>query len=168
MASQILMKEAEGVPATLAPSSERGWSILGWFGLLLLLMGLGDIGSNLYQPSFGSAQWEFTTIAMVLGALPLVTIGLAALSASFVARGIRWGAVTLGVVLVVFGIAVALTYLVFLSDVPLALQSSAGRPAAVMIRRVVIRASILGLGFSVGYLAAAYVLLKSLKGRSRP
>ncbi len=168
MVNPILINEAEKVPGVVAPSAERGWQILGWFGLLLLLIGLGDIASNLYQPSLGSAEWEFTTISRVLGALPLVTMGLAAVAASFAARGTRWGIVVTGVGLLVLGLAVVGAFFVFLTDVPLALRSSANSLAAVPIRRAVIRTSILGLGFSVGYVAGAWVLLRSLKGRGRP
>ncbi len=168
MTNQILMKDAERLPPAVAGSPERGWKILGWFGLLLLLIGLGDIASNLYRPSFGSAEWEFATIGRVLGALPLVTMGLGAIAASFAARGVRWGMLVTGVGLLVLGLAVVGAYLVFLTDVPLALQSSANSAAAIPIRRAVIRTSILGLGFSVGYLAGAWVLLRSLKGRGRP
>ncbi len=168
MANQILMKETEGPPPAVAPSAERGWRILGWFGLLLLLIGLGDVASNLYKPSFGSAEWEFATIGRALGALPLLTMGLGVVAASLAARGVRWGVILTGVGSLVLGLLVVGAYLIFLTDVPLALRSTASTAAAIPIRRAVIRTSILGLGFSVGYVAGAWVLLRSLKGRGRP
>lgn len=162
---KVAIREEEGVVQDVRPAPARAWAALGWFGLLLALIGLGDFSTNWYPFSLGSAEWEFVTVATSLGTLPLVTMGLAAMLASFLARGVRWGIVTLSVVLLVLGILVLCAYVLFLTDVPMALKGTAGTAVALSIRKTVVRTSFLGPGFGVGYIVAAVVSLRSLRRR---
>ncbi len=167
MAPQILMQDSASKAPPILGSTARSWSIFGWFGLLLALIGLGDALVNWYPLAFQSPEWEFGTIATTFGSLPLLTMGLAALAASFVARGARWRVIAMAVVFLVLGLLVLGLLGVFASDVPLALRATRGSPGALAIRRAVVRASILGGGFSVGYLAGAVLMFRYLKGGRR-
>ncbi len=85
----VLLRAAVEPASSTALSAERAWGLLGWFGLLLALVGLGDALSSWYPLAPQSPEWEFGTIATTFGALPLMTMGMAARAASFVARGVR-------------------------------------------------------------------------------
>ena len=135
--------------------------------MLLCLVGLGDAAVNWYPLALSSPEWEFGTIGASFGALPLITMGLAALVGSFTARGVRWGMVMMATVLLVFGLLVAGVFLVFLTDVPLALRATAHTAASIAIRRGIARATVLGVGFSAGYLAAAVMTFRFLRGGAR-
>lgn len=165
MPARILIEEEERQAASVQPSWPRAWKVIGWFGLLLVAIGLGDGLVNWYPMGWGSPEWEFGTIATTFGALPLVTMGVAALLGSVLARGSRTGVIAVGVFVLLAGLAVLGLYALFMTDVPIALQASARTPAALAIRRGIVRTSILGLGFGVGYLAAALVSLLSLRRR---
>lgn len=141
--------------------------MVGWFGLLLALIGLGDALINWYPLATQSPEWEFGTIATTFGSLPLMTMGLAAVLASFFARGIRWGLITMAVTLLLLGLLVIGLFLLFVTDVPLALRATSRTLARVAIRRGIARTAILGVGFSVGYLAAAAMAFRYLRGGTR-
>lgn len=167
VSAKILLNEAGTGSAPLRASSATAWQAIGWFGLLLGLIGLADALINWYPLAWRSAEWEFATIATTFGALPLVTMGLAALLGSFLARGVRWGVVTMAVVLLLTGLVVFALLGLFALDVPLALKASAGSPASLAIRRGVARTAVLGLGFGMGYLAAAIISFRSLRRRAQ-
>jgi len=167
-ARKILVQEDGSRRASPAvPSTPDAWKAIGWFGLLLLVIGLGDVLVNWYPLGLGSPEWEFATIGTSFGLLPVVTMGAAAILGSFLARGVRWGIITMTVAMVVLGLLILSAYGVFLLDVPLALRSSAGSPQALAVRRAIARTTILGVGFSVGYLAGAAFSLRSLKRRTQ-
>lgn len=155
----------ESAPAPLRPAPQTAWRELGWFGFLIAIVGLIDLGVNWYPVRFGSPEWEFGTIATSIGSLPLLTMGLAAVLASFLARGTRWGILTLGAVLLVLGVVVIALLAVFALDVPLALKASARSPAALALRKTIVRTGLLGLAFSLGYLAAGISCIVSTKRR---
>lgn len=164
---KVAIREEEGVVQDVRPAPARAWAALGWFGLLLALIGLGDLSTNWYPFGLGSAEWEFVTVATSLGSLPLVTMGFAAMLASFMARGIRWGIITMSVVLLVMAILIVSAYVLFLTDVPLALKGTAGTPVALGIRRTIVKTTLMGPGFGVGYLVAAVASLRSLRRRAQ-
>ena len=53
-------------------------------------------------------------------------------------------------------------FLLFLSDVPLALKASAPTPMGVTIKKSIIRTSVMALGFGTGYLVAVVVSFRYL------
>jgi hypothetical protein len=142
--------------------------MVGWFGLLLALVGLADALVNWYPLAWKSAEWEFSTIATTFGALPLVTMGFAAVLGSVLARGRRGGVIVMGMVLLLLGLLVLGLLVVFASDIPLALRAAAGSPASYAIKRGIARTLVLGGGFGVGYFAAAILSFRHLKKRAHP
>lgn len=168
MPARILIEEEERQAARLSPSWPTAWKAIGWFSFLLVVVGLDEFLINYYPLAFKSTEWEFATIANSLGTLPMLSMGLAGVLGSFLARGVRWGTVLMVVVFAVFGLTILGLYGLFMTDVPLALKASAGTAAALPIRRGIVRATVLGLVFGVGYLAAAVVSLRSLYRRANP
>ncbi|MGD8322576.1 MAG: hypothetical protein PVJ02_19140 [Gemmatimonadota bacterium] len=164
-AKKILVKE-EGSrrSSPVVPSQPVAWKVIGWFGLLLAVIGAVDAALHWYPPAFNSPEWEFGTVATSVGALPLPTIGLAALLGSFVARGVRWGMITMAVVLLALGLAVLAAYGLFLLDVPLALNAATG-PAATALKKAIVRTTVMGPGFALAYIWASIVVLRHLSRR---
>jgi hypothetical protein len=164
-AKKILVQE-EGPRrvSPIVPSQPRAWKIIGWFGLLLAVIGGVDAALHWYPPAFSSPEWEFGTVATSVGALPLPTIGLAALLGSFLARGVRWGIITMAVVLLVLGLTVLAAYGLFLLDVPLALNAATG-PAATALKKAIVRTTVMGPGFGLAYILAGIVALRHLSRR---
>ncbi len=162
MGARILIKEEERRASSLRPSTPTAWRVIGWFGLVLAVIGLADALVNWFPLAFGSPEWEFGTISATFGSLPLVTMGLAGLLGSMLARGSRAGVLAVGLFVLVVGVVVLGLYALFLTDVPMALRATAGKLGGLPIRRGIVRTSILGVGFGVGYLAAAMMSLLSL------
>jgi hypothetical protein len=161
-ARKILVQEDGSRRASPAvPSVPDAWKYIGWFGLLLAVVGMCDIALHWYPLAFSSREWEFGTVAISVGALPLPTIGLAAMLGSFLARGVRWGTITMAVVLLALGLAVLVLYVLFLLDVPLALHASTGG-AALTLKKAVVRTTVMGPGFAIAYIVAAIAALRHL------
>jgi len=87
------------------------------------------------------------------------------LLASFLARGERSGVVAMAIVFAVLLVFVVGAFLLFLSDVPLALKASGPTPMAVTIKKSIVRTSIMAIGFGAGYLAAVVVSFRYLSRR---
>lgn len=168
MPARILIEEEERQAAPMLRNPVAAWRSIGWFGFLLAAIGTADALTNWFPLAFQSPEWEFATIATTFGSLPLVTMGLAALLGAAFALGNRRGALVMALLLLVLGLVVLGLYALFMTNVPMALQATAGRPGSLPIRRGIMRTSIMGLGFSVGYLAAAVFSLRSLKGGKQP
>jgi hypothetical protein len=129
------------------------WQWLGWFGLVLATVGLGDFLLTWIPPDLGTPEWEFGAIAASFSGLPLVTMGFAGLLASAMARGVRWQLVAMAVVLLGMALFLAGALVVFVLVVPVALSVIDG-PARVGILKAIARTLVLGVVFVAAYSAA--------------
>jgi len=152
-------------PPPLSEAPDEGWKWIGWFGLLLAAVGLGDFFLTWFPLHFGAPEWEFGTVASSFSGLPLVTMGFAALLGSGVARGKVWLVWVMSAALLVFALLILALYLVFMLDVPIALRAVQGL-AALGIKKAIVKTSLLGLGFSAGYFAAAIAAWRYLRLRN--
>lgn len=157
----LIRKDRTPLEPISVAAPATAWKALGWFGLLLAVIGLADVVMHWFPPAFHSPEWEFATVAMSLGSLPLLTMGLAAMLGSVLARGSRPGILAVSIVLLLLAVAVAAAYGLFLMDVPLALRASKS-PAGLTIRKAIVRTSVMGIGFGAGYLIAAIASLRYL------
>lgn len=128
---------------------------MGRFGLALAILGLFDISLSWFPAAFGNWQWEFGTIASTVAALPLTSIGFGCVLASALARGSRRVLRTVAIVLGLIGLAVLCTLVLFYLDVPLALRASGETPAALGVKKAIVKTSALGLGFAAVYLTGS-------------
>src|SRR5207249_127384 len=120
-------------------------------GAVLLLAALSDYALAFYPIGFGSAEWEMATIGAVVQGLPLFSIGLAAIWVCAGGLGRRWLLIMVACGLLVVSVGLFASLLLFLTDVPLALQATQG-VAQVGIQKLVGRTLFLGLLFGVAYI----------------
>jgi hypothetical protein len=158
----VIQADKKALNPISVTAPRTAWRLLGWFGLLLAVVGFIDVALQWYPASFKSPEWEFGTVAGSVATLPLLTIGLMSLLASFLARGHRSGVMAMAVVFAVLLVLVVGAFLLFLSDVPLALKASSPTPMAVTIKKSIVRTSVMAIGFGVGYLSAVVVSFRYL------
>lgn len=141
-----------------------GWRLAAWFGLLFVIIGLVDMALVWYPLRPGNPSWEFGAIDLAFSTLPVLTIGFAALAAGTVALNRRRTAWLLAVAALFGGLACIGAYLIFLTDVPLALRNS---PAEVLtgVKKAIARNTVFGVAFSVAYLGAGIGLIRHLRRR---
>jgi hypothetical protein len=147
--------------AVLAPDVERAWRWIAWFALVLVLAGIGDLALAWYPLRFGIVEWEFATIVTSLSSLPLVSVGLAALLGSALARGIRWQVVTIGWLLLLGVLLLLAALTLFALDIPVALAAvRPGTVARLGINKAIAKTIFLGGLFSAAYAIAAVSVLR--------
>ena len=150
-------------PITIG-APQTAWRLFGWFGLLLAVIGSIDVVSQWYPASFRSPEWEFGTAAVTIASLPLLTIGVTALLASFLARAKREGVVAMGVVYLALFLIVGAALILFALDVPLALRSPPGPPLTA-IKKAIVRTALMGASYEIAYLVAAILSFRYVFGR---
>lgn len=158
----VIQADRKALNPIAVTAPRTAWRLLGWVGLLLAAVGFVDVALQWYPASFKSPEWEFGTVANSMAALPLLTIGLMSLLASFLARAERTGVLVMAIVFAFLLVFVVGAFLLFLSDVPLALKASATTPMVVTIKKSIIRTSVMAIGFGVGYFAAVVVSFRYL------
>lgn len=147
--------------------AERAWHWVGWFAVALGLAGASDLVLAWIPLQLGNPQWEFATVAQSMSGLPLVTIGLAGVLGSGIARRrTRWIVVS-ATVLAIVALAIAAALWLFWPNAGLALDQSSGT-AAIGVRRTIAKTLFLGLTFgtacTVGAIAAFRHVLRMREG----
>lgn len=131
----------------------RAWRLAVWVGALLLLVGWTDLLLIWYPPQWGSPEWEFGTISTAANAVPLGTIGLAAV----IAAGTALGRTRLVLAAGLFAWAAAMFLgalgVIYLLVVPIALRGTPVAAAAVM------KVTIVKTSFFLLLYVATYALL---------
>lgn len=141
-------------PGRGSVDSDRAWRWIGWFALALGVAGVSDLVLAWIPPRLGNPQWEFSTVAQSMSGLPLVTIGLAGLLASGLARRTTWLIGTTAAALAIAGSAIVAALMLFWPNAGMALDQTTGN-AAIDVRRTVAKTMILGLTFGTAYLVGA-------------
>jgi hypothetical protein len=139
-------------PLTARESASSGWSFLFLLGVALAIIGFIDGGLNFANPQWTNLDWEFGTLSNVFTGLPVLTTGLGLMCAATAAQGspllhrvmamvMIFGAVMLGLVLVVFAL-----------DVPPAVRASiaALKPA---VKLLSLKTALMGVTYVALYLA---------------
>ena len=146
----------------LRQDPDRGWSWLGWFGGMITVVAIGDLLLAWYPMNLGVPEWEFGTIAASFAGLPLVTIGLASLFASVLARGSKWGIRIVAGLLLALAAWILAALAIFALDVPMALRVVSPE-VAIGLKKAIAKTALLGIVFSAGYSIAAIAALRHAK-----
>ena len=141
-------------------STRTAWGVLGWFGFVLVIVGLTDILLTWLPLGFGSPEWEFGTVAASYASVPLLAMGLAALLACGLGGRRRWLVLSTSALLVVSGLLMAGATTIFLLNVPVALSLA---PAEVMlgIKKTIAKTLVLGTLFPATFLIAAIASIRA-------
>lgn len=165
----LIQADGRALDPITVTAPRTAWRLLGQFGVLLAVMGWIDIALHWYPPAFRSPEWELGTVATTFAALPLPTMGLMAALGSAMARAARRNLVVLSVVQVLIVLFLAASLIAFLLDVPLALRAVAAPgvpgPAAIEMKRTIVRALVMGIGFGAVYLYGTIVSTRFLLRR---
>ena len=147
-------------------SAAFAWRPLGWFGLLFLIVGLADMALVWYPLRPGNPSWEFGAVDLSFSTLPLLTIGLAAALASALARGKRRTAMLYALFSLLLALVCLGGYMLFLSDVPLALRNS---PPELLtgVKKAILRNTVFAVTFTTAYAAVAIAVLRQLKALTK-
>jgi hypothetical protein len=139
--------------------------VVGWVGASLVLTALSDYALALYPLGLGSAEWEMATVGAAVQGLPLLSIGLAAIWVCAGGLGKRWLLITLAWGLFVAAMVLFGSLMLFVTDIPPALQATQG-VARVGIYKLVARTLFLGTLFGLGYAVAGVLALRQARGSS--
>ena len=151
-APQILVPAEEVAAATrrrLPPAPDYGWYLLGWLGLVFVVIGCTDLAMAWYPVLIGNPQWEFGTVSRTYDNLPLTTLGLGLLLGSGVARGVKWWT---RIVAVLFGLLALLVIgglVLYATNIPLALRSVADPLALSGLKRAIVKALVQGVMYGL-------------------
>ena len=158
----VIQADRKALNPISVTAPRTAWRLLGWFGLLLALVGFLDVALQWYPTSFKSPEWEFGTITNSFSTLPLLSIGLMLMLASYLTRAERAGVVAMAIVLSLLLVLIVGAFLLFLSDVPLALNASNQAVVVLTMKKSIVRTSVMGLGFGAAYLVAVVVSCRYL------
>jgi hypothetical protein len=85
--------------------------------------------------------------------------------ASYLARAERAGVVAMSIVFSILLVLIAGAFLLFLSDVPLALKAATQTPVVLAMKKSILRTSVMALGFGAAYLVAVVISFRYLLRR---
>lgn len=116
-------KKAGKGKAPLAAIPGQSWAILGWLGIVFLVVGGSDFALTWYPASFGNHEWEFGTVTASFNGLPIVVMGVALVLAAALQTGRRWLLALGTIVAVVMCLWILMGAALWATNVPLALKS---------------------------------------------
>src|SRR5262249_27482403 len=126
-----------------------GWALVGW---ALTIVGIADITLLYFPARLASVDWEFGTISGTIDGMPLVTIGLSAVTAAAAARGRRGGLRTASILQLLATMVLLTLLAVYASDIPVALR--AVEPALQpTLQKAIIKTVFMGGVYDVLYLS---------------
>ncbi|HSG07308.1 MAG TPA: hypothetical protein VLA36_03055 [Longimicrobiales bacterium] len=102
------------------------WPMLALAGIALLAVGLSDLALAWYPPLFGNREWEFGTVTATLNGLPVVLMGAVFAYLGAANRGMVRTTRLIGVVSLLGALCIVAMAGLYLTNVPLALQSVEG------------------------------------------
>jgi hypothetical protein len=104
-------------------SGREAWTLIGWIGLIFVLMGVVDIALGVYPTAFGNAEWEFGVASGILNGFAIPTMGAYLLLSSAVARQKAALSRTIAVLMWVIAAVLVILGLLYVTVVPAALKS---------------------------------------------
>jgi hypothetical protein len=132
-------------PKLVLPPADLGWSLLGWAGLVFLVIGLLDQALGWFPLHFGNPEWEFGTVTRTLDTLPIAVLGLAMTLASAAQRRVPWTARAAAALCWLLAAVLLAGLVVFLLDVPVALKSVTQPAVRSGLERAIVKALVQGV-----------------------
>ena len=114
---ELYVGQAKSNPPA-APDPMQVWAPAQVLGVFLLLAGVIDLGLALLSPAPAEPSWRFATVALLIGGLPLPTLGLLAGVMASIATGHRLRSRIWGVLCLLFSVTVAVGLVAFILALP--------------------------------------------------
>jgi uncharacterized membrane protein len=164
----VVRKEEKRGRRPIRPwDDEIAYRVVGWLGLLFVLVALGDVALAFYPLGFGSPEWEVGTVAATVQGFPLLTLGLVGIWAAGGQRADRRLLAGVGVAFVLAAITLLLMLTLMMTDVPIAWRGTQQDPLArTGILKLIVKTLYLGMLFTVAYGIAGWLALKQARGGS--
>lgn len=67
-------------PAERFAAGQRGYRLLGWFGLALALLATADMALAFFPAQWGLTAWRFTSVMQLSSSLPVLAVALGAIT----------------------------------------------------------------------------------------
>lgn len=136
------------------------WTLLGRFGWILGLIGLTDLLLVWYPPAFGNAGWEFATIDRSFSAVPLFTVGLAAVMVAAWARARTVQVRLIAWLMIVAALLMAAGFVLFLLNAPIAVQMAGD--VSTGVKKAIVKTTLVAVVLTAGFLAVSISALRTL------
>jgi len=144
--------------------------LAGGLGLALAGTGLVSQGLTLWEPRWGSLEWEVAYFGEFSGTLSILTMGLAALVFLAVEAGRRWTVLGLAGLMVLIGVWALVGGVLVATDLPLVWEAAAAAPSpmqAAGFKLVSAKAIALCLLYAVAYLLLGAMAIRTTFARGR-
>ena len=140
------------------------WAVLGWAGIVFLIVGGSDFALTWYPMNFGNREWEFGTVTASFNGLPILVMGVGFLLAASLQLGRKWWAGLAFVVSAILTLWIIAGAFIWATNVPLALQAA---PAEVMtgIKKALVKTTIQSLTYPVLFGFLAYKSFQVVRGK---
>lgn len=149
-------------PTERFAAGQRGFRLLGWFGVALALVGLADTLLVFVPPLWGNAEWAFTTAVQVVSSLPILAVALGAMTVAALASGGPGLARVVGGLNLLLVAALIGALVLFVPAAGEALEI--GAPVAQAgIRKVIVRVAVYAVAFGALHLALAVKCFRSAR-----
>jgi hypothetical protein len=140
------------------------WRILGWLGLAFLIMSLIDLALGWYPVRFGVPGWEFGTISATIAGLAIPCLSLYLILGSAIALERPTVAKVAAIVMIVLALILPALLILYLTNVPIALRTTATNEVANLgIKRSILKSLTLFTGYEILFVLGA---LKGLRRRT--
>jgi hypothetical protein len=147
-------------------TSHAPWRALAWFGAVLTFVGLADVILVFYPARMGDPSWEFGVIDAAVSTMPLLVVGVAAMLGGALGRQSVRQVRVVAVFAVLLAIAILAGYLVYLTNVPMALRVAPDEVKAGIYKSIA-RTTVMSTAFGIGFLAAAIAAFRSTSSGRR-
>ena len=136
-------------PGSVRSGSRQSWLVLGWIGLVFLVVGGSDFALVWFPLNFGNPEWEFGTVTQSFNGLPILLLGLGLLTAA--AKEVErrwWGLLALGAALGLL-LWVLVAFVFWATNVSLALETVPD-DLELGIQRAIAKTLLQSVAYSVG------------------
>lgn len=149
----LTLHDPQAAASPPAPSVDFGWSLLGWVGLVLAVVGAQDLLLALIPFRVGDPQWEFGTVTAALNGMPVLTMGLALMVGAAASGGSRWALRVLGVALWALAGLILVGFTIYALTIPLAIGSVSDPAIALGLKKAIVKTAVQAVLYPLAFTA---------------
>jgi hypothetical protein len=142
------------------------FNVLGLVGIMFLVIGGVDLGTQLFPLGLGNPDWEFGTYSSVMDSLPLFTMGLGFLAVVSVVRSYRLLGIVVGVLFILLALLILAGAFLYATNIPQVLRV---RPRSVVqtgLKKAIVKGTLQSAIYPIAYLwLGVFVIRHVRRGR---